>query len=164
MIAQLLFCASQLVLPPHTPAVQAGFQSPHNGIFLTAHVNGRPEPLNFVLDSGAGSTLLDDAVAARLGIKGEGKGSIGGAGSGRTEVAVARNGSVAIGGVTLRGVDFKLMDLSFLEAVWDRRVDGIIGYDLLCVAAVTIDYRARQVVIADPVRFRPPRRSPGTRQ
>jgi hypothetical protein len=142
LLAAALACSTQLRLA--RPAALR-FERANNGVFVQAQVKG--ETLWFVLDSGASRTLLDVAVARRLGIRATESSTIGGAGTGRVPVQIAKAQSLSLGGATLRGVDFRLLDLSGQTPAWGRRVDGIVGYDLLCHAAVTIDYAARTVTI-----------------
>lgn len=140
----LLFCTAQLQF---THPVSIGFERVQNGIFFRATVNAHREPLWFVLDSGAAHTLLDAKVAERLGIRATGQSSIGGAGSGRVPVAVAKNGTVSIDGLRVSSIDFNLLDLAMLTDAWGRSLDGIIGYDLFCDSIVTIDYAAQRLTI-----------------
>jgi len=145
-----LACSTRLQL---ARPVELPFERAHDGVFVEARVKG--ERLWFVVDSGASHTLLDAAVARRLGIRATESSTIGGAGSGRVPVEIAKDQSLRLGGLTLEGVDLRLLDLAPLAAAWDRRVDGIVGYDLLCHTAVTIDYAAKTLTIGAKPRGEP---------
>ena len=140
----LLLCTAQLKF---THPVSIGFERAHNGIFFRVTVNDHRDPLWFVLDSGAAHTLLDAKVAERLGIRATEQSTIGGAGSGRVPVAIAKNDTLSIDGLSISGLDFNLLDLSMLTDTWGRPLDGIIGYDLFCDSIVTIDYAAQRLTI-----------------
>jgi hypothetical protein len=131
------------------------FEGSGGGIFFEARLNGSAERLMFYFDSGAGRTLLDTAAAKRLGIRATESSTIGGAGSGRTPVKVARNATMAFGGIEVRNLTLNLMDLGELAGSWGHRLDGIIGYDVLCGSVVTVDFAAHQLTFTSPEQFTP---------
>ena len=145
LLAAALACSTQLRL---TKPATLRFERVHGGVFVEARVKG--ERLWFVLDSGASRTLLDAAAARRLGIRATESSTIGGAGAGRVPVEIAKDQSLQIGAAALSKVDLRLLDLSTLTPAWGRRVDGIVGYDLLCHTAVTIDYVNQMLTIGGP--------------
>ena len=112
-------------------------------IFVTARINGFSEDLRFIFDTGAGRTVLDRAVASRLGLRASEKGSIGGVGSGRVNVDVVKNASLQLGAVRLDGVELNLVDDTHEE----KDVAGIIGYDLLCGSVIALDYKQPAIVV-----------------
>jgi hypothetical protein len=144
LLAAALACSTQLRL---TKPVTLRFERAHDGVFVEARVKG--ERLWFVLDSGASRTLLDAAAARRLGIRATESSTIGGAGAGRVPVELAKDQALRIGAAALSKIDFRLLDLSTLTPAFGRRVDGVVGYDLLCHTAVTIDYAAKTLTIGD---------------
>jgi hypothetical protein len=60
----LLLCANGLFAAAPIP-----FQFRDGMVWLKVAVTGNGEPLNFLLDSGAGASVLDLAAARRLGLK-----------------------------------------------------------------------------------------------
>ena len=81
---------------------------------LPVRVNERG-PYEFILDTGAGTSVLTPELAHSLGIKRTG----------------SRQGHTAGGPVNM---------LAMLSGVVDRRLDGIIGYNFLRHFRVAIDY------------------------
>jgi predicted aspartyl protease len=115
-------------------------------VFISARIIGHDEELRFVFDTGAGRTIIDRRVAARLGLKATEKSSVGGVGVGRVEVDVVKNASLQFGDVRLDGVDLNLVD----DIHESEGTAGIIGYDLLCANVVTLDYKNPGIVVTAP--------------
>jgi predicted aspartyl protease len=115
-------------------------------VFVSARIIGHDEELRFVFDTGAGRTIIDRRVAARLGLKATEKSSVGGVGVGRVDVDVVKNASLHFGDVRLEGVDLNLVD----DLPERAGTAGIIGYDLLCTSVVTLDYKKPGIVVTAP--------------
>src|SRR6266542_3005559 len=90
-------------------------------VFISARIIGHDEELRFVFDTGAGRTVIDRRVAARLGLKATEKSSVG-------------------------GVDVNLVD----DIHESEGTAGIIGYDLLCANVVTLDDKKPSIVVTAP--------------
>jgi len=118
-------------------------------VLISARIIGHNEELRFVFDTGAGRTVIDRRVAARLGLKATEKSSIGGVGVGRVDVEVVKNASLQLGDVRLDGVDLNLVD----DVHANAGTAGIIGYDLLCTSVVTLDYKQPSIVVTTPSAF-----------
>jgi hypothetical protein len=123
-------------------------------IFLPVGINGS-KPLSFVLDTGSTRILIDRKLAADLGLKTSGTGSLQGAGAGRIPIEFIQDVSIALPGVESSGYDLSTADLQPLEAVDGGKVDGIIGYPLLSRFVITVDYEAKQLTLTLPEAFRP---------
>ncbi|MEO8351735.1 MAG: retropepsin-like aspartic protease, partial [Chthoniobacteraceae bacterium] len=96
--------------------------------------------LNFLLDSGAGASVLDLAAARRIGVKLGRSETVHGV-SGRT-TAYRVNGFDARTGETAGPASLLALDLSDVSASVSRRIDGLLGADFLRGRAVQIDYAA----------------------
>jgi hypothetical protein len=123
-----------------------------NLVFVDVFLDGRPG--RFLLDTGAGSTIVAREFAQELGL--EERGIIEARGAGGNEQA----GFVAIRtlsapGVELRDQTIVSMPLGVLEAAFGRPVDGILGYDFLSRFAVEIDYPRRSLSLVRPGTYRP---------
>ena len=134
----LLFCASQL--PAATPIP---FQFRDGMIWIKVVVAGKSEPLNFLLDSGAGASVLDLAAARRLGLPlGE-----------RQTVQGVHSRSVAYGvkGFTATAASVALpssllaVDLRGPSASCHQRIDGLLGADFFRDRIVQIDFAAQTI-------------------
>jgi predicted aspartyl protease len=129
--------------------------------FIAVRLAQRPsEQYWFVVDTGASYTLLDAELVKSLGLRPSGKGSIGGAGSGRVEVDLVPDINLEIGGLRSSRHKAVVLDLKEVGRQLGRPVHGIIGYDLLSRAVVTLDYPKRRAKFQGPKNFAP---APGSR-
>lgn len=99
-------------------------------VFIQVQLNGEEEKLNFVFDTGASTTVLDKAVAKRLGIEPTSTQNAQGA-SGSQKYEIATGHRVHVQGITLDDLYMVLVDLSVLSQRSGMALDGIIGYDIL---------------------------------
>jgi hypothetical protein len=120
-----------------------------NHIFVQAQVNGQG-PLWFILDTGAGVTVLNADKAAALGLSMEGKFEGRGAGEGSTEVSVVKDASFTLQGVELIGQTIMAIPLTKLEPYEGRHIDGILGYDLISRFVMKVDYENKLLSLYEP--------------
>lgn len=115
------------------PVILAG-----NRPLIELRINGRKEPLKFVLDTGSGISVISDATAAKLGIKPITKGGFakGIGGDGRFEIVYGFLREVEIGEVMIRNVPVYIR--RFHAGAYP--VDGYIGLSLISKFLTTIDY------------------------
>lgn len=123
----------------------AGAENPL--ILVPTHVNGRG-PFEFILDTGAGTSLLTPRLADRLGIVASGAREGRGA-AGRAQVAMARVESLAIGEARSGGMPVGITaEVDRIGAAVGHPIEGDIGYDFLRGFRLTLDYRRRVVRLA----------------
>lgn len=112
---------------------------------VQAQVAGLPRPLNFLLDSGAGCSVLSANVAEKLGVK-----------YGRTEKVQrvdaattarrVRDFQASVGGIPVSETPLAL-DLSDVSDLCSRPVDGLLGHDFFRGRIVQIDFQASRLRI-----------------
>jgi predicted aspartyl protease len=126
-------------------------------ILLPVEINGEG-PFDFILDTGAGTSLLSSQLGERLGIKiiGSKEGQSAG---GAVSVSLAKVDSLAVGSAKLEDVDVGLVDLSHIGKTVGAQIDGDLGYNFLKHFRITLDYRANAIRFDDPKRFEPAGRS-----
>src|SRR5438309_1887057 len=129
-------------------------------ILLPVHVNNRG-PFDFILDTGAGTSLLSSELAKQLEIKVIGS-KEGQSAGGKFSVSLAKVDSLAVGETKLDDVDVGIVDLgqigktggakidnlavivadffSVLSQAIGAKLDGIVGYNFLRDYKVVIDY------------------------
>jgi predicted aspartyl protease len=119
-------------------------------ILLPVHVNDCG-PFDFILDTGAGTSLLASDLAKQLELKTisskEGQSA-----GGKVSVSLAKVDSLAAGEAKLGDVDVGIVDLSHLGKTIGARIDGDLGYNFLKHFRVTIDYRDCEIRFDDPKR------------
>lgn len=104
-------------------------------------VNGRDEPLRFVLDTGSGMTVISDETAKRLNIEPVTRGGFakGIGGDGRFEIVYGFLKQVEIGDVEVRSVPVYIRRF---HSDGNTDIDGYIGLSLISKFLTTIDYGA----------------------
>lgn len=113
-------------------------------------MDGQAAPLNFLLDSGAGVSVLDQGAARRLGVKlGAGRPVLG-VGTRTVGYRVDFAGEVA--GVRL-APKMLALDLKGVSGAVGRRIDGLIGADFFRERIVQIDYARQKVRLLERGEF-----------
>ncbi len=116
------------------------FKLKGNRPIIQLKVNGRQEPLNFVLDTGSGISVISDDTAKMLNIDPITKGGFakGIGGDGKFEIVYGFLRQVGIGDVKIRNVPVYIR--KFHNDGGD--IDGYIGLSLISKFLTTIDYGA----------------------
>lgn len=118
-------------------------------IFVPLTVNGRA--VTAILNSGAGTALLDSAFAASAALKPVGAVPL----SGENAVgagALIAGVEIGLDGATLKGMTVTTTDLRSLGVVQPV----LMGEDIFRGAVVDIDFPGQRLALRDPASFRPP--------
>jgi hypothetical protein len=117
-------------------------------LWIKACVAQSPEPLNLLIDTGAGVSVINRATADRLKLK---RGSpIAVRGVETTFCGYRLKGiSVSAGSVALPK-DYIVVDLGKLSGSCERPVDGLLGADFFRGRAIQIDFQAQKLRILKP--------------
>src|SRR4051812_9095591 len=122
-------------------------------IVLPVQVNGHP--IEALLDSGAGITVLDKAYAAQIGVVPTGSISVNGMTAGG-KAPTASGVTITVGALKLTGVQVVIADLASVAAGLGRPLPIILGRDAFIAAIVDIDFPARRIAFHDPAAFHAP--------
>lgn len=108
-------------------------------------------PFDFILDTGAGTSLLSTELAKQLGVKiiGAKEGQSAG---GKVSVSLAKVESLAVGKTRLPDIDVGIVDLSHIGTTIGAQIDGDLGYNFIKHFRITIDYRNLEIRFDDPKR------------
>jgi hypothetical protein len=116
-------------------------------VWLKVNVVGKSEPLNFLLDSGAGVSAIDLQTAQSLGLH---------LGNRQTVQGVNGQGLAyqvkdlrAVSGGTVLPKSILAIDLRALSNCCDQRVDGILGVDFFRGRIVQIDFTGGRIRILE---------------
>lgn len=126
-------------------------------MLVPVSVNGET-PIEFILDTGAGATILTPQTAASGGVEITGS-KQGHTAGGVVDVKLGRIRSLAVGSAHVEGVDVAITDLSHLGKAIGTQIHGDLGYNFLRHFRVTINFRRSEVRLDDPKRsefFEPP--------
>jgi predicted aspartyl protease len=119
-------------------------------ILLPVMVNGEG-PFDFILDTGAGTSLLSTELGKQLDLavisSKEGQTA-----AGKVSVSLAKVRSLAVGDAKLADVDVGIVDLSQIGQAVSAKIDGDLGYNFLKHFRISIDYRRCEIRFEDPVR------------
>jgi hypothetical protein len=122
-------------------------------IFIPSTVNGHP--VNLILDSGAGISVLDSAFAKSVKIKGGGSIGVMGVG-GNSTMQLAPNLQVKMGGLTLSPITAGLIDLSGVSADMGHPLPLVLGKEVLNQLVIDIDFQHHKIAFLDPLGFSGP--------
>lgn len=103
-------------------------------------------PYRFVLDTGAGGSVVSRTLTDALGLRGEGEVRVGSPGGAANPGALVKFGTVGMGGATLRGVTMVATDLSRVFSRPDHPV-GVLSALSFSGNLVTFDYPEKTIVI-----------------
>lgn len=115
-----------------------------NLITLDVALNG--QPMEFVLDTGAGATVIDAAAAKQLGLQ-EVRKHVGCGAGGTVEMSVVDVDSIAVGAARIEGVAAMVTKLDDISARIGKRLAGVLGFDFLSRFRITLDYRQQRLVL-----------------
>jgi hypothetical protein len=110
-------------------------------VWLKVEAHG--QSLNFLLDSGAGASVLDAAAARRFGAKLGACETVQGT-EGRCTAYRVHDLAATVGGTPLPR-SILALDLSSVSRACGRRIDGLLGLDFFRGRIVQIDYAAQKV-------------------
>jgi hypothetical protein len=126
---------------------EIGFQYEYGLIWLKAEVPAKTKSLNFLLDSGAGVSLIDLAQARALGVRIRDPESVQGV-SGRAVAYRVDDFQANSGGVVLPK-SVLAINLQAISQRCHQHIDGILGMDFFRGRIVQIDFAARRVRLVE---------------
>ena len=124
-----------------------------NRVVAAGTING--QPVDFVLDTGAGITTVDRDYARSIGLSKGQVVSAQGVG-GTVEAELVPDVSLTIGGLKLDKATVMVIDLANVSKGIGRPVPVVLGRELFDNAIVTLDWNASQMTVARPDGFVPP--------
>lgn len=122
------------------------FELVGNRPIINIRINGRDEPLKFVLDTGSGITVISDKTAKALKVKSINRGGFakGIGGDGRFEIVYGFLQQVEIGEVKVRNVPVYIRE--FHDQA--QKVDGYLGLAMISKFLTTIDYGSNKFILS----------------
>lgn len=120
-------------------------------VFLSGAVNG--VPTDIVLDSGAGMTVLDRALARKLKLRVEGELEARGTG-GNVGAGLVSGVTVTLAGMEVGPLPAAVIDLSDVGRRLGRPLPLILGKELFHALVVDLDYPASRIRFLDGASFR----------
>jgi tetratricopeptide (TPR) repeat protein len=115
------------------------FDMPNNRPIINVRINGRKEPLRFVLDTGSGISVISEETAKRLGMHAVARGGMARAIGGKFEIVYGFLDSMEIGEAHIDHIPVYIRKFYNDEVP----VDGYIGLSVISKYLMTVDYGAR---------------------
>jgi hypothetical protein len=154
---RFMICAAILTTTVALPGEEARitFDPNKHVIWIPVRVDGG-RPLSFALDSAATSSVIDWDRAEELKIPFTSLGERRDAGTGDGTSRGGRTGPVrlAFPGATLDLPAMGVVPLRGVSETYGRRMDGLIGADLLARYVVEFDWEQRRLALDEPATFR----------
>jgi len=108
-------------------------------------------PLNFIFDTGAGGTIINESTAASLGIGDETVSRQGG--TGMASVELSTDHIVYVEDISFQDVTLGITELDHIEKRLGMQIDGVIGWLILSQYAVRVNYDTIRIEIYDNNKF-----------
>ena len=140
----ILFLSALPGLQPACAATEIPFTFRAGMIWLKARVAGQSAPLNFLLDSGAGRSVLHLGTAQRLGMKLGARETVQGV-DGRCAAFRVESFAATVAASVPAPREMIALDLSSVSAGCGARIDGLLGADFFRERIVQIDFAAQKI-------------------
>lgn len=133
------------------PALVLPFDAYRNQVWFHGHVNDRG-PVWLLFDSAAGGSTISRELTRRFGLGSLqfATGTAGGAGPARIQVPVLRGITFSYEGLRLTPPQVPSIPHEAIDEIFGRRIDGIVGKDLLLRYVAEVDSVARKVYLYEP--------------
>lgn len=126
-------------------------------VVIHALLNGIPDTLQFILDTGSAGISLDTNTCVRLDIPLTPSDRIVRGLGGTKQVSFAMDRTLRLPGLDVDSLNFHVNDYELISQVYGLQVDGIIGYSLLSRYIVNVDYDKEMINIYSKGRFSYPK-------
>lgn len=146
LLSSIASFSQEEFIEPSKFLTRISFEQLTGGVIL---IHGKfdsfPDTLNFILDSGSGGISLDSLTTKDFGLKGiPSNRTIRGIAGIRT-VSFLMNSTLHLPNLTIDSLNFHINDYSILDAVYGRRIDGIIGYSVISRYIIKINYDSSKI-------------------
>jgi len=121
-------------------------------LFVDVIVNG--EKGNFIIDSGAGKSVLDNEFCKFLKLEKKGNMAVGGVGHSSEKMSFVSCETLSVNDLTLKNQVLIAIDLKrMLMPIYGFKVDGILGFDFFSRFITKIDYANEKLSVYNPENF-----------
>jgi hypothetical protein len=155
--SNLIKAQEEFVAPPAKFLSTVPFTILTGGIIiLHGTVDGFPDSLNFVLDTGSGGISLDSSTSSYFHLKEVPSDRIVRGIAGAKTVSYTYNHTLHLEGMDVDRLDFHINDYDILTSAYGLKIDGLIGYSFLRRYIVAIDYDNQVLQVYTPGSYKYP--------
>ncbi len=119
-------------------------------IVIEAKIAGKPQPLNFILDTGSSGISLDSATCDELDIPTTATDTMVSGIAGTRKVSYVFDQNFTTGKLVTEHINFYVNDYSLLSSVYGDKIDGIVGYSFLSRYILKINFDSNSIKIYSP--------------
>jgi predicted aspartyl protease len=147
-----------LETPPARLLSRFSFQLLTGGVIIIhGTIDDHADTLNFILDTGSGGISLDSVTAEQLALKKMPSDKVIRGIGGIKNVEFARDHSLNLPGLTVKNLDFHVIDYGLLTSVYGQKIAGIIGFSFLRRYIVAINYDDNKISVFSPGKYKYPK-------
>ena len=148
----------EFIEPPSREITKVPFTQLTGGIvIMQAKLEGFPDTLSFILDTGSSGISLDSTTVDYLKMKPTPSDRTIRGIAGIRKVSFLYNQKLHFPGLTVDSLNFHINDYTILTAVYGERIDGIIGYSVLSRYILKVDYDSMRISFCTKGTIRYPR-------
>jgi hypothetical protein len=129
--------------PVPEPAIELPLQLYRDYLVVVQGSIGNLQKLTFIIDTGAYPSIVDQRISTTLGLS-ERDGTMGLINQ-NVQTKLATLPVVAVGSVRAESIPVLVQDLSSFEKTLGRRIDAIVGLDVLGKYSFSINYRTKRL-------------------
>ncbi|HYG97734.1 MAG TPA: aspartyl protease family protein [Terriglobales bacterium] len=146
ILSLLLVCLAGVSVSAATCPTNSGipFKLYRGYVVVVRGSIGAVEKLNFIVDTAAVPSVVDERVVRKLNLRGS-ETSVS-TFTREAKTMLVRAPDMRVGPIHAGQIDVLARDLSGISQTLGMRVDAMIGFDLLGRAAFTIDYRCKRLI------------------
>ena len=145
----LFLCCSAVLATAQVATIPFEFQKTHFFIKVTT---AKSDTLHFIFDTGSTGTTIDSLTAEKAGVDKLNRSTVfvdSYAGTKRQIMAIGQQ--LKIKDLELKDIGLVFNDLSWLSETVGRKVDGIIGYDVLSRYVTQLDFDHKNIILFDQI-------------
>lgn len=124
---------------------------------VEVRLGGERHPYRFIVDSAAGATVIDQALASRFTANSLGSSNVQGASGAQASFQNAKLGQLNVAGLSFRELEVVVTDMRQFSGNSDQHYDGILGSDVLSRYSYVFNVPGRRLTLIDADRPNPRR-------
>ncbi|TCC99500.1 FKBP-type peptidyl-prolyl cis-trans isomerase [Pedobacter hiemivivus] len=128
------------------------FESKGSHLYIKVQT-AQSDSLSFIFDTGTTGATIDSATAEKIGVSKENRKmvNVGGIAGMQTNI-MAVNQNLKLKNIEIKGLNLVLMNLNTLSKILGRRLDGLIGYEIMNKYVTQIDFDHKHLLLYNQIK------------